>query len=149
MNGHGLVKIHWQHKQIVLHFDDLKSHRQGKRFKVRLTRKSERIEVLFLFSAMATFASWLVGMRHEASGLDARLAPFQSNTRLHSIIQPERETRVLGWRCPRFSDLIIGLINCLPQLFEQRGVPAEIGGEARAGDAVGAKERSLLVPTDR
>ncbi len=48
--------------QIELSFRDLKSHRYGQGFEDSLARKGARVEVLLLLGAMATVATWLVGM---------------------------------------------------------------------------------------
>ena len=118
-----LVHIYERRMQIELSFRDLKSHRYGQGFEDSLTRKGERIEVLLLLSALATFASWLVGMACEASGLDAWLTPFRSNRRLYSIMRLGREALVRGWRCPRLSELIDQLVKPTPQLLDQLGIP--------------------------
>ena len=80
--------------QIELSFCDLKSHRYGQAFEDSLTRKGERIEVLLLFSALAAFATWLVGIACEANGIDQWLAPFRPKRRLYSIMRPGREALV-------------------------------------------------------
>ena len=118
-----LVHIYERRMQIELSFRDLKSHRYGQGFEDSLTRKGERIEVLLLLSALATFASWLVGMACEASGLDAWLTPFRSNRRLYSMMRLGREALVRGWRCPRLSELIDQLVKPTPQLLDQLGIP--------------------------
>lgn len=110
--------------QIELSFRDVKSQRYGQGFEDSLTRKGERIEVLLLFSTLAAFASWLVGMACEASGLAAWLGLFRSVRRLYSTMRLGREALVRGWQCPRLNELIDQLIHPTPQLLDQLGVPA-------------------------
>ena len=110
--------------QIELSFRDLKFHRYGHGFEDSLTRKGERIEVLLLLSAMAAFASWLVGMACEADGIDAWLAPFRSKRRVYSVTRLGREALVRRWSSTRLSELIDQLRHPGPQLLDQLGVPA-------------------------
>jgi len=76
LSARQLITQYGRRMQIELSFRDLKSHRYGLGFEDSLTRKGERIEVLLLIGAMATVASWLVGMVCESCGIDAWLAPF-------------------------------------------------------------------------
>lgn len=119
-----LIALYGRRMQIELSFRDLKSHRYGQGFEDSLTRKGERIEVLLLLSAMAAFASWIVGMACEASGIDAWLAPFTSKRRLFSVMRLGREALVRRWPCPRLSELIDPLRHPSPQLLDQLGAPA-------------------------
>src|SRR6185312_13089432 len=97
LNARQLITLYGRRMQIELSFRDLKSHRYGQGFEDSLTRKCARIEVLLLFSAMAAFASWLVGMACEAAGIDAWLAPFRSRRRLYSVMRLGREALVRRW----------------------------------------------------
>jgi len=76
LSAQQLVTLYARRMQIELSFRDLKSHRYGQGFEDSLTRKGPRIEVLLLINAMAAFASWLVGLACEASGLDQWLSPM-------------------------------------------------------------------------
>lgn len=78
LSARQLITLYGRRMQIELSFRDLKSHRYGQCFEDSLTRKGARIEVLLLLSAMAAFASWLVGMACESCGIDTWLAPFRS-----------------------------------------------------------------------
>ena len=109
--------------QVELSLRDLKSHRYGQAFEDSLTRKGPRIKVLLLLSALAAFATWLVGMACEASGIDQWLAPFRSKRRLYSIMRLGREALVRRWPCPRLSELIDQLRHPSPQLHDQLGAP--------------------------
>jgi hypothetical protein len=88
------MTLYARRMQIELSFRDLKSYRYGQGFEDSLIRKGARIEVLLLLSAMAAFASWLVGMACERCGIDAWLAPFRSKRRLYSVMQLGREAFV-------------------------------------------------------
>lgn len=110
--------------QIELSFRDLKSHRYGQAFEDSLTRKGPRIEVLLLLSTLAAFATWLVGMACEASGIDQWLTPFRSQRRLYSVMRLGREALVGQWSNTRLRELFDQLHQPSPQLLEQMGVPA-------------------------
>lgn len=57
--------------QIEEAFRDLKSHRYGMGLEDSLTRRAERLSVLLLLHALATFAAWLMGLATKAlSGTD-------------------------------------------------------------------------------
>lgn len=124
LNVRQLITLYSRRMQIELSFRDLKSHRYGQGFEDSLTRKGARIEVLLLLSAMATFASWLVGMACERCGIDAWLAPFRSKRRLYSVVRLGREALVRRWSSMRLSELIDQLRHPSPQLLDQLCVPA-------------------------
>jgi hypothetical protein len=119
-----LIALYGRRMQVELSFRDLKSHRYGQGFEDSLTRKGARIEVLLLLSAMAAFASWLVGMACEGCGIDTWLAPFRSKRRLYSVMRLGREALVRRWSSTGLSELIDQLRHPSPQLLEQLGVPA-------------------------
>ena len=77
LSARQLITLYGRRMQIEWSFRELKSHRYGQGFEDSLTRKGTRIEVLLLLSAMAAFASWLVGMACERCGIDAWLAPVR------------------------------------------------------------------------
>ena len=124
LSARQLITLYERRMQIELSFRDLKSHRYGQGFEDSLTRKGARIEVLLLLSAMATFASWLVGMACESCGIDAWLTPFRSRRRLYSVMRLGREALVRRWSSTRLSELIDQLRHPSPQLLDQLGVPA-------------------------
>jgi hypothetical protein len=101
-----MVRIYARRMQIELSFRDLKSHRYGQGFEDSLTRKGKRIEVLLLLSAMAAFASWIVGVTCEATGMDVWLAPRRSTRRLYSVMRLGREALVRRWPLPGLRDLM-------------------------------------------
>ena len=106
LSARQLVALYARRMQIEASFRDLKSHRYGQAFEDSLTRKGPRIEVLLLLSALAAFATWLVGMACEASGVDQWLAPFRSKRRLYSVMRLGREALVRRWLrvpCDRIS----------------------------------------------
>ncbi len=115
--------------QIELSFRDLKSHRYGQGFEDSLTRKGARIEVRSLLSAMAAFATGLVGMACESGGIDDRLMPFRSRRRLYSVMRQGREALVHRWPSARLSELIRQRRHPGPQLLDQLGVRHEKRGE--------------------
>ena len=106
LSARQLITLYSRRMQIELSFRDLKSHRYGQGFEDSLTRKGARIEALLLLSAMAAFASWLVGTACEASGIDAWLAPFRSKRRLYSVMRLGREAFVRRWSSTRLNELI-------------------------------------------
>jgi len=111
--------------QIELSFRDLKSHRYGQAFEDSLTHKGSRIEVLLLLSTLAAFATWLVGMACEASGIDHWLTPFRRpKRRLYSIMRLEREALVRRWSNARVGELIEQLRHRSIELLDQLNVPA-------------------------
>ena len=79
--------------------------------------------MLLLLSAMAAFASWLVGIACESCGIDDRLAPFRSKRRLYSVMRLGREALVRRWSSTRLSELIDQLRHPSSQLLDQLGVP--------------------------
>lgn len=124
LSARQLVALYARRMQIELSFRDLKSHRYGQAFEDSLTRKGPRIEVLLLLSTLATFATWLVGMACEASGIDQWLTPFRSKRRLYSVMRLGREALVRRWSNARSSELIDLLRRPSKELLDQLGVPA-------------------------
>ena len=124
LSARQLITLYGRRMQIELSFRDLKSHRYGQGFEDSLTRKGARIEVLLLLSAMAAFATWLVGMACESCGIDDWLMPFRSRRRLYSVMRLGREALVRRWSSTRLSELIDQLRYPGPQLLDQLGVPA-------------------------
>ncbi len=57
-----IVRLYAQRMQIEQSFRDLKSARYGAAFRYSLTRRIERLQILLLIHAMATFVAWLVAM---------------------------------------------------------------------------------------
>ena len=124
LSARQLVTLYARRMQIELSFRDLKSHRYGQAFEDSLTRKGPRIEVLLLLSALAAFATWLVGMACEARGIDQWLTPFRSQRRLYSVMRLGREALVRRWVQIPLSRLIEQLRQPTPALLDQLGVPA-------------------------
>lgn len=124
LNMRQVVTLYTRRMQIELAFRDLKSHRYGLGFEDSLTRKGPRIEVLLLLSTLATFASWLMGMACEASGIDTWLTPFRSKRRLYSVMRLRREALVRRWSDTRLNDPVDQMRQPSPQLLDQLGVPA-------------------------
>lgn len=119
-----LVALYTRRMQIELSFRDLKSHRYGQAFEDSLTRKGPRIEVLLLLSALAAFATWLVGMACEACGIDQWLMPFRSKRRLYSVMRLGREALVRRWLQIPLSHLVELIRKPCPQLIDQLAVAA-------------------------
>ena len=107
--------------QVELSLRDLKSHRYGQAFEDSLTRKGPRIKVLLLLSALAAFATWLVGMACEASGIDQWLAPFRSKRRLYSVMRLGREALVRRWLRIPWDRLMEQLRHPAPTRLHQLG----------------------------
>ena len=121
LSARQLVALYARRMQIESSFRDLKSHRYGQAFEDSLTRKGPRIEVLLLLSALAAFATWLVGMACEASGIDQWLAPFRSKRRLYSVIRLGREALVRRWLRVSWDRLMEQLRHPAPTCLDQLG----------------------------
>ena len=124
LSARQLVALYARRMQIELSFRDLKSHRYGQAFEDSLTRKGPRIEVLLLLSALAAFATWLVGMACEVSGIDQWLTPFRSKRRLYSVMRLGREALVRRWLKIPLHRLIEQLRRPTPALLDQLGATA-------------------------
>ena len=121
LSARQLVALYARRMQIESSFRDLKSHRYGQAFEDSLTRKGPRIEVLLLLSALAAFATWLVGMACEASGIDQWLAPFRSKRRLYSVMRLGREALVRRWLRIPWDRLMEQLRHPAPTRLHQLG----------------------------
>ncbi len=119
-----VVTLYARRMQIELAFRDLKSHRCGQGFEDSLTRKGARIEVLLLLSTLAAFATWLVGLACEASGLDQWLTPYRAKRRLYSVMRLGREALVRRWLPISASCVLEHLRHPSKSLIDQIGVPA-------------------------
>lgn len=98
--------------------------RYGQAFEDSLTRKGASIEALLLLSALAAFATWLVGMACEANGTDRWLNPFASKRRLYSVMRLGREVLVRRWLKIPLHRLLAQLNRLRSPLLHQLGVPA-------------------------
>jgi hypothetical protein len=124
LNARQLVALYTRRMQIELSFRDLKSHRYGNAFEDSLTRKGTRIEILLLIHTMAAFATWLVGLACEATGIDRWLAARPSTRRLYSLTRLGREALVRRWPCGSIAQLLDRLRKPNAALLDQIGVPA-------------------------
>jgi hypothetical protein len=124
LSARQLITLYARRMQIELSFRDLKSHRDGQGFEDSLTRKGARIEVLLLLSTLAAFATWLVGMACEASGIDQWLTPYRSKRRLYSLTRLGREALVRRWLPISAHRLFESLRQPSSSLIDQLGVPA-------------------------
>lgn len=124
LNARQLVALYTRRMQIELSFRDLKSHRYGNAFEDSLTHKGARIEILLLIHAMAAFATWLVGLACEATGIDHWLAARPSTRRLYSLMRLGREALVRRWPCGSIAQLLDRLRKPNAALLDQIGVPA-------------------------
>lgn len=89
-NAAQIVAIYRKRMQIEEAFRDLKSHRYGRGFEDSLTRIKQRLAVLLMIDALASFAAWIVGTKAKAEQLDLYLASGKSTRNAYSIIR-------LGW----------------------------------------------------
>lgn len=124
LSAQQLVRLYARRMQIELSFRDLKSHRYGQGFEDSLTRKGARIEVLLLLNTLAAFATWLVGMACEASGIDQWLTPFRGKRRLYSVMRLGREALVRRWSNTRLDELMEQVRKPSPELLDQMVAPA-------------------------
>lgn len=124
LSARQLVALYARRMQIELSFRDLKSHRYGNAFEDSLTRKGKRIEVLLLLHAMAAFATWLVGLACDATGIGHWLAARRSTRRLYSIMRLGREALLRGWSCGSLKQILDRLRKPDAALLDQLGIPA-------------------------
>lgn len=89
-----LVNLYARRMQIELGFRDLKSHRYGLGMEDSLTRQGARLQVLLLVSTLASFVSWLAGLRCEATAVAHWLSPRRSTRKLYSTMRIGREALV-------------------------------------------------------
>lgn len=85
-----------------------------------------------VFRTLAAFATRLVGMACEASGIDQWLTPFRSKRRLCSVMRLGREALERRWSNVRLGDLVdqlrhphTVLLDRLGCQHEQRGEPSD------------------------
>ena len=76
-NPNHIVNIYRQRMRIEENFRDTKCHHYGLGLKKSLTRTPERMNVLVLIAAIATFAAWLVGVLTTFTG---KAADFQAHS---------------------------------------------------------------------
>lgn len=72
-----VIKIYKSRMQIEEGFRDLKSSKTGFGFEHAYSKKIDRIEILLLISAIASFIAWIIGWAAEKNNLHFQ---FQSNT---------------------------------------------------------------------
>lgn len=91
-NPNHIVNIYRQRMRIEENFRDTKCHHYGLGLKNSLTRTPERMAILLLIAAIATFAAWLSGIITKLIG---RAADFQAHsakfTRSLSVVYLGRE----------------------------------------------------------
>jgi hypothetical protein len=81
--------------QIEQSFRDLKSTRYGAAFELSLTRRAERLAVLLLLLALATFVAWLAGLACRAQQHEDHCVPQPAQRRRrYSVIR-------VGWEALR------------------------------------------------
>ena len=119
LSARRIVTLYERRMQIELSFRDLKSHRYGQGFEDSLTYKGKRIDVLLLLSALAIFASWLVGMACEVAGMGDWLAPRRSTRCLYSVLRLGLEAIVRRWAHIPLPALIDQLRKPSPALLDQ------------------------------
>ena len=124
LNPQQLVAIYARRMQIECSFRDLKSHRYGHAYEDSLTRKGSRIDVLLLISALATFASWLIGLACRSAGLDRWLSPCSSNRPLYSIVWLGHQALLRHWPTASLYHVMRRLQDPYLTLLEQCGVSA-------------------------
>lgn len=85
--AHEVVAAYAKRMQIEEAFRDLKSHRYGAAFEDSLTRTSERLTVLLLLHALATFAAWLMGLAVHITGRPDPLSRQPKHHNRYSLIR--------------------------------------------------------------
>src|SRR5712671_3182179 len=99
LSARQIVKLYAKRMQIEQSFRDLKCERFGCAFYYSLTRKPERIAVLLLIHALATFVAWLAALSLSAAQALVQYGGIISNrTRRHySLLR-------IGWEALRHAD---------------------------------------------
>ena len=99
LSARQIVSIYSKRMQIEQSFRDLKCDRFGCAFYYSLTRKPERIAMLLLIHALATFVAWLAALSHSA-----RLALRQYGGILSARSRPHYSLLRIGWEALRRND---------------------------------------------
>lgn len=90
-----IATLYAQRMQIEESFRDLKSTRYGAAFELSLTRRAERLGVLLLLHALATFAAYLAGLACRTPAQQAHCVPQPTQPRRrYSLIR-------IGWEALR------------------------------------------------
>ena len=98
LNAQQVVAIYAKRMQIEQSFRDLKCDRFGCAFYYSLTRKPERIAVLLLLHALATFVAWLAALSQSAAALT------QYGGIVSSRAKPHYSALRIGWEALRRRD---------------------------------------------
>ena len=99
LSARQIVSIYAKRMQIEQSFRDLKCDRFGCAFYYSLTRKPERIAMLLLIHALATFVAWLAALSH-----NAEVALRQYGGILSSRTRPHFSLLRIGWEAIRRND---------------------------------------------
>jgi hypothetical protein len=91
-----IVAIYARRMQIEQSFRDLKSHRYGVGFEDSLTRTRDRLAVLLLILALATFVAWIAA-RTAARAVIAATAAMLTRSTSPGVLSWHR----VGWRLLR------------------------------------------------
>jgi hypothetical protein len=93
-----LVSIYSKRMQIEQSFRDLKCDRFGCAFNYSLTRQPDRIAILLLIHALATFAAWLAALSQSSAALTQYGGVISSRTK------PHYSALRIGWEALRRND---------------------------------------------
>jgi Transposase DDE domain len=99
LSARQIVSIYAKRMQIEQSFRDLKCDRFGCAFYYSLTRKPERIAMLLLIHALATFVAWLAALSHSAV-----MALRQYGGILSARSRPHYSLLRIGWEVLRRND---------------------------------------------
>ena len=125
VNARQMTQLYARRMQIELSFRDLKSHQYGQGLEDSLTRKGPRIEVLLLLQTLAAFATWLVGLACEVSGLAQWLSPHAgSKKKYYSTTRIGQEALQHHWPAGSVEQWMALLRNLPDSVNQQLCVPA-------------------------
>ncbi len=85
--AHQIVTGYSKRMQIEEAFRDLKSHRYGAAFEDSLSRKPERLAILLLLHALASFAAWLMGLAARVGNAPDPMTRQRTHHRRYSLMR--------------------------------------------------------------
>jgi hypothetical protein len=95
LSARAVVALYARRMQIEQAFRDLKSTRYGCALELSLTRRAERIAILLLIHALASFLAWAAGLVSTAQRLTAHCEPQPHPSRRRYSVQR------IGWEALR------------------------------------------------
>lgn len=84
----------------------------------------DRIEILLLLSALATFACWAIGVAAEATDMSRWWVPHGAKRKLYSVMRLGREVLVRQWPMQKISSWIESLKSLPDDVLQQMEICA-------------------------